>query len=410
MNRLVRKVFRRAARTRPALAITMLIDDVLARRALISRKREDCAVIVPTAGNGNIGDEALLESVLQNAGESRKVVLLASRESFPADLIRKYGAEVKVLDGLFGDGLSHVRAFRSFLTTISAASSLYVVGADVMDGGYSPREAVLRFSLLRAGETAGLRTTLTGFSWNGRASQSVISAVGKLRRTRLLTRDPLSYARFNAISSIRAVDASDIVFSLVSENAKSEGMTWAQRQRSIGRRVAIVNASGLLLANRNLPNAYVLAIESLLARDYAIVLLPHVVREGDSDIQALDQLYSLLPPSDRVHLIREKLIPSQVFALAQEASICITARMHLSIIALSKVVPCIVVETQGKVRGLLRLFDLEFALIDLDGTVADKLLSAIRTIEDNRTEISAAIESALPEVQRKSKLNFVELL
>ncbi len=86
------------------------------------------------------------------------------------------------------------------------------------------------------------------------------------------------------------------------------------------------------------------------------MLLPHVLRTTADDLSACRAVFDRVG-SDGVILVEEMLSPSAIRGLTRRASLTITGRMHLAIMSLAQGTPAITLATQGKVEGLMRLFD-----------------------------------------------------
>ncbi len=103
---------------------------------------------------------------------------------------------------------------------------------------------------------------------------------------------------------------------------------------------------GITLSN------YITLIEYILATTTMhIALIPHVVIEGNNDLEALKILFDKFKSSDRIHLIKD----NNCMVLKGYISQCrffVCARTHASIAAYSTNVPTIVVGYSTKAKGI----------------------------------------------------------
>ena len=152
----------------------------------------------------------------------------------------------------------------------------------------------------------------------------------------------------------------DTVFSLDARQDVPALNSWIKGRETCGRRIAILNISGLISKKIDLAEDYAEIIEYLISSNYSVLLLPHVIRAGDDDSEAIAALTNYWPETnENVHRVDYLLEPGQVKALVSQVDVVVTGRMHLAVIALSAGVPTITFGTQGKVEGLLALVNLE---------------------------------------------------
>lgn len=373
------------------------------------RTAEAGHVLLPTVGLGNIGDQAMFEAVLRNvSGPVTAVLQNVDSHTVPPDLAGR--VSTVVLPHLYQGRPDRVRHDRHRLIGLmSQHRSVGVIGADIMDGGYDPREATTRFAFLAAANRLGLDTRVYGFSWNGRPCGVVVDAVRATQpATRLYVRDPHSLSRLDSLVEAhgprwRTLLVTDTVFCLpVADERPEPGLLEAVGSE---RPVAIVNVSGLVMARADLLEDHVAVVQELLQLGCDVVLVPHVIRPGDDDSAACGEVFGRFVDEPRVRLVDERLTPRAVAWLAGRATVVFTGRMHLAILALSQGVPAVVLATQGKVSGLLELFALdELALEPISGfaeSAAPLLRHAVLSGEP-----TSRVREALPRARELSALNF----
>ncbi|MEZ0491223.1 oligosaccharide flippase family protein [Kineococcus sp. TBRC 1896] len=307
-------------------------------------------LVVAAPGAGNIGDQALLEAVLEG---SDLPVLLATSGATPT-LLAPLAERVELLDVphlVYGTGTAHRASVRRFGQALARASHVSLIGADVMDGRYSLPASVRRASTVTAAARAGVDTRVVGFSWSERPRTAARRELRRAARAgvRLLVRDPVSAERLAADGVSPVIPVADVVFS-----ARTRDDAAADRYAPEGARTALVNASGLIAKRADLLGDYEVVVRDLLARGLRVVLLPHVLRTGSDDLTACEALAERFSP-DEVTVVRELLTPAQVRGLAARATLVVTGRMHLAVMASMSAVPAVTLATQGKVEGLMRL-------------------------------------------------------
>lgn len=377
-----------------------------ARRRGASHDAGPLHVVLAAPGEGNIGDQALLEALLERT--SLPVLLcvpLGQRPSLPDHL----ASRVELLDAphlLYGSGEQHRTSVRIFGAALARATHLSVVGADVMDGGYSLPASVRRASFATAAARAGVDARVIGFSWKASPRPA---AVRELRRAgrcgvRLLARDPLSADRLERDGVRGVTRVADVVFA-----ARSVDTSAADRLLDrVAAPVALVNASGLIARGPDLTDDYAVLVRALRSRGLHVVLLPHVLRAGTDDLAACRRVAERLAPGE-AQLVEELLTPAQVRGLAQRAAVTVTGRMHLSVMSMMAGVPAVTLATQGKVEGLVQLFGVPELAVDPVGEFSARVVPLVDAALPADSPLRASVREALPRVEALAELNLVGL-
>ena len=364
-------------------------------------------LLIPTVGKGNIGDQAMLEAFLVNT--TWPVTLIVQHDDghlVPADAVGR--VRKVVIPELFTTRpWIRRRVRRRIAELISTHTTLSVVGADLMDGGYGSAESTIRFGMLCIGNEVGVPSRALGFSWNGVAPTEVQRALSFSQPSSLLClRDPHSFTRMHAEGSYNVVQTADTVFTLDRVVEYGGILPWLHAQ--VDRQVVIVNVSGILARNGVHPSEYVQIIRHLVERGCSVVLLPHVIRAGDDDLAACVGVAEGLGQDPRIYLVEDLLMPAQVAWLARQAAAVLTGRMHLSILSLNQGVPPAVLSTQGKVSGLMELFGIpEFTLEPRSGFAVHAIQALDRILDD--PSIRTRLLGVLPDVRELARLNFADL-
>lgn len=360
-------------------------------------------VLIGPPGGGNIGDQAMVEAFLERT-DGPVVVVGHEPGGLTVPPASAHRARVVTLPALvYGGGLGHLRDVLRLRRLLEGASSLSVVGADLMDGGYGYRGAS---ALARTAELArrrGLPSRVLGFSWNASPDPRARRALRRAARAgvQLMLRDPVSAARARADGLTGVTEAADTVFSATRIDVRSAAEVVGADQE-----YAVVNVSGLVHARRDLVDPFSTLVAHLRRRGLRVVLLPHVRRPGGDDVAVCRQVAAGFAGDDGVRLVDGIWLPEQVRGLVDGAHLVLTGRMHLAIMALSRGVPAVCLSTQGKVEGLMDLFGTGHLSVEPDGDLAARLVAVADEALDTRDELAARIAARSVQVKALSLKNF----
>ncbi|WP_025872324.1 polysaccharide pyruvyl transferase family protein [Methylobacillus glycogenes] len=397
IKKLLYKILGSAGIKAKAAAVINLLFGRVARST-----NDSVSILIPAPGGGNIGDQAMLESFLHNI-DGKKLII--KTQPIALDIPSHYAVNVEVIEmpGLiYGHLFRFLRDYVRLRKIMASASALYVVGADIMDGGYNKNASIMRSKIATYFARNNIPSRVFGFSWNGNPDAAALSAIRNAAANGVLlcARDPLSFQRLQdaGVPNIRLV--ADMVFA--NDNTKSAGIEDIL-QFCAGKQIALVNASGLIGKNIDQIDEYSKVINKLMDHNFNIVLLPHVIRHGANDLPICQALSGKYP---NAFLVNRLLEPDQVKRLAQEAKIVVTGRMHLSIMSLNQNVPSIVLSTQGKVDGLMQFFETEKLSINPEKGFSDLICSQIDFICSNRQYYQDLIRKNLLKVKELAAGNF----
>ncbi|MEU1971723.1 polysaccharide pyruvyl transferase family protein [Microbacterium sp. NPDC019599] len=352
------------------------------RRALVAAAPVPGAshhVLIAPPGAGNIGDQAMVEAFVA-AADRPVIVVTRNPDDFvlPEDL--SGNVRLAALPNLlYGDGAGHYADVRELGALLNGAATVSIVGADIMDGVYVLRPSLRRASLAEAAASRGFDTTVVGFSWNGAAPRPAWAALRRAGASgvRLMLRDPASAARVRDAGIEGVVETADIVFT------DDRILRPSSPLRDLPRPYALVNASGLIARKVDQVPEYAAVADWLRARGLHVVLLPHVVRSSADDLAACRAVFEATGPQG-VTLVEETLAPSVIRALAADASLAITGRMHLAVMSLSRGTPAITLASQGKVEGLMRLFEWPELCVTPRAGMSETIVSVAETALDGQ--------------------------
>jgi polysaccharide pyruvyl transferase WcaK-like protein len=104
--------------------------------------------------------------------------------------------------------------------------------------------------------------------------------------------------------------------------------------------------------------------------------------------------------------VQHILPPAAIRGLTARATIVITGRMHLAIMALYHGVPAITLGTQGKVEGLMQMLDASFLCVEPNAGFGERVTAVALESLRRRAELSAQIAARVALIRERSRLNF----
>lgn len=385
------------------------------------------ALVLPAAGPGSLGDEAMLMAsgqVMRAHGIDQLTILSYGKD--------EAWSPVGEFDDVISIGHRYSSAFwqscQQVLEALASVTHLLIQGADVMDGYYSPYESFRRATYARMAVAAGIRTTIGGFSFNDHPHPRSVRILDALPTSvRLVARDPISRQRLSARLGRPVHAGADMAFLLEPAADGPEigrHRAWIDGERAQGRRVLGVNANYLVAPGQgardpgaDLAAAYAAGLSPLLTADSpaSFLLIPHDHRAMAgryTDLDLLEALAARLPDtaSPHVRLVRERLDAAEVKNLAGRIDAVVSGRMHLVIAALGQGVPAAGVTYQGKFEGLYELFELDGLCLPPSDLLGGKLTEFALGLLNGQARHRETIMAHLPRVRELAWVNFANLL
>jgi len=372
-----------------------------------------CPAPVPEA---NRGDQALLavamEGLLRTNPRRIDVVATSWR---PIESV-KSTSKVRIRTDLhlaFGTQRA-LREQIAYLRLLRGAKSLVLIGADVLDEGYSVSRSEASLYSLELAAKLGVATRVVSFSINGSSSPALDERLRRVgRHTRLFVRDPVTYRRLAAAGVGNIVQAGDLAYLL--EPAPVDAISDDLRpfiEQHQGRLIGL-NLTAVVLGQYGEEETRLAnlakACAKLAAEDgMRFLLIPHDEPEG------VDYLRSFLSRLEAIAPGAAKLVEPlpHVAALKRLAGCCrhlFTCRLHLGIGALGMCTPLTGFPYQGKFEGQFELFGLSS-----DGLIgpssfpdsANGLAELMRHRIEQSDELSDQIKTKLPSVRELALRNF----
>ncbi|WP_170206083.1 polysaccharide pyruvyl transferase family protein [Klugiella xanthotipulae] len=371
--------------------------------------RSGYTLVLSPAGDGNIGDHAVLNSFIAHTPGDIHVVLFAARSLVHPHLGGDDAQRVSVSverHVVMSPPLFRIRSIWRFSRLLRGASSFHIHGTDTMDGGHIAA-SLARLSLCNLARRAGVPTAVLGFSWRPDVPRVVADAcVGISGHSTLYPRDPQGFRRLEALGAQNLTQAADVAFAHQKSVRPSGPLgDWLDECERTATPFIVLNISGLIARGIDQRPEYRRIVEQVQSLGLSILYLPHVIRPGDSDLEPCVELFEECG-RPRDYLQRMLLSPEQVQYLAVRAEFSISGRMHLSILSLNNGTPAITLATAGKVEGLCELFRLpELTVQPVPGfgeAVAHRAVELTR----GRAEVRSRIAQGLPSVRAQSLRNF----
>ncbi|MEO8751684.1 MAG: polysaccharide pyruvyl transferase family protein [Casimicrobiaceae bacterium] len=377
-------------------------------------------LLIPPAAPGSLGDEAM---VVATVGAMRTrfagrigIVRYRRTTDFPVQVDSTFD-----LSRYFEQGGARGEELR-LLWTLLGYSNVALLGADVLDGFYSDDAVRLRLRLVAVAARAGAQTSVLGFSCNERPTPRAEALIRALPASvRLFARDALSQARLSAIAASAVERAADTAFLLQPDKANPQVQALAHWAAGVHRskgRVLGVNLSAVAMEEAGLsPDAALAvaheALERLLAARPAtrLVLVPHDMRGGDSDVDMLRRLaLRLAAIQPDMRMLELPLPASAIKAACASMDLVWTGRMHLAIAAIGQGTPAVAHEYQGKFAGLFTDTKLEALLFPRDrlptgAAIADLLIESLDRCEALHDSIMERLPALTALAQRNIDAN-----
>lgn len=373
-------------------------------------------IVPPDLGSpaGSLGDDAMISAAVESAkryNPNMEIDLLAWAQESHGTISRNLPLAEIEKRSKFASAFFNLLERRRYDATL-------IVGADIMDGYYSPADAAMRIAAADLTARTGASAVFLGFSFNDRPAPELAEMFANLHsNVQINLRDPTSLGRFEGFSGTRGQLVADAAFCLKPGASDNVAEDWVNAQRNAGRKVIGFNLHPLLFKNATATHiAQIISrgSEALLnvtaERDASWLILPHDYRSGVGDEVCLRPIFDRVRDrlGNRVHYLEGKHSSAALKAVSGTLDGVFSARMHLAIASLGMGVPTSCVTYQGKFDGLYQHFTLPSDLlvstaIFEEGDALEKLLL---NFIDRLDSLKLVVEKNLPGVLEKSRRNF----
>ncbi|MDB4731694.1 polysaccharide pyruvyl transferase family protein [bacterium] len=369
-----------------------------------------CLAPVP---EDNRGDQALTIATveeLKKRGADRIVLVATSQHPIEAYSDSESLKIRKNVHFVFSTDRCFKERLRWILLLIKAKKVL-LIGADVLDEGYSSSRSLASFWAIGIAGRIGVASRVIGFSVNGVPSPRLRDRILELKNTKLFVRDPVSFRRMSKADIPNVELAGDLAFLLEPAEWKDVPATVVQFVERHENRVIGINLTEGVFGESPSQNLTTLskALQLLAERDgFRFLLIPH---ENQGGIEYLAQFQLELDQEQKGICEFVSPLPSakQLKAIAGQCVHIFTCRLHLGIATLGMARPVTCFPYQGKFEGQFEHMKLSSdGLIDLaDFPIEpEELYGVLLSRIEQSDEISAAIKQRLPEIKKLALKNF----
>jgi len=344
-------------------------------------------LIYPPASPGSLGDEAMeLAFLCHKYGKmNQKYGLIALSKN---DNWNHLPNITKIIP--YASLQGSIIELLKFFYNLSSFDKIYIIGADIMDGGYSKKVALDRLKLATIASKMGLQTAIVNFSVNNNVPEEIIEAFVKLpQKVRLVCRDSVSQQRLSLLTGRIPELSADVAFLLkpaLESPLVLSVFDWICKERSQGRTIIGVNINPQVLGKNiseikiyQLIDSYSITINNLMKGkdNYSIVFLPHDFRGLNNDLTLTQLIVKQLPKDLLMHCILPNIPynPREIKAICTRLEFIFTGRMHLAILGLGVGVPVACIGYQGKFEGLFKHYKLESQVISSESALNSEQLS-----------------------------------
>ena len=376
----------------------------------------------PWSFSGSKGDEAMIQAIMDQLRTENSTIQFGTitATNSASNAAKMMGI---MPDQVWDDGLTAIiRSMQEF-----NPDAVAIIGADCMDGYYSPYTTIKLIAIADIAARIGYKTTITGFSFNKNPIKQLRSAFNALSpKLKINVRDPISYYRFKKFSNVQCELVTDAAFMLNPATSSTNidlAKNWAQKNRANGNTVLGFNIHPMLIKNatksqiNELINEATNTLERALSsksHPLACALISHDYRGDDGDDRCLQEIYDNLKCtySDRIFYRTSKLTAAELKAMAGLMDILITGRMHLAIAALGMCVPVAVITYQDKFQGLLEHFSFPDNLHINPSQISDngELDTLLDYLIKNKADLKSNIQKQLSRVKNLSEKNISNIL
>jgi polysaccharide pyruvyl transferase WcaK-like protein len=393
-------------RTRALLALVEAsIRTTTAARALTRKARTATAILAP-APPGSVGDHAMV-GVLCAEVQGPKLLISLAAALDPLEVMPETDV---VLAGRFFTGSvwsASVAALRVG-RALGRARSLLVIGADVMDGAYSPWRSEVRSLLAGVAQRCGRSASIVNTSWNVAPAPRAVAALRKNPGVAIAARDPLSAQRLRAIGATNVRESADLAFCYDRESAPDGPLgDWLEQQGTAGRRIVVVNLNPSVADPDRLVALVSPSCRWLVEEGYSLLFVSHDRRNaGTGDLAALQRLGEAVPAGEHAFSWQAPSADA-VRGLMKFVEFVISCRMHLIILAAGAAIPSIGFEYQGKMAGLFaEHLQMPDQVLDPAMLGADAVLTTVRAVAADRDRLSQLLAERLPGLRAQARRNW----
>ncbi len=365
---------------------------------------------------GSLGDDAMISATVTAARRHHAEVQIdVLCYAFAVETVRSQGFTPVPIEAKSKFPSEIAQLFRN-----TAYDALFLLGADIVDGHYSPETSMRLLITADLAEKSGVPATILGCSFNDKPALVLAEFFRNLdRNVSLNLRDTVSLDRLTSFASVNAHLVADSAFTLMPTQGDAETISWIQRCRNQGHQVIGVNVHHMLFKEcdaqeiRQKMLTFAATLQGLSeTRPISWLLVPHDYRGVNKDEASLQLVMDALQDTDvSTFLLKGQHKASDLKDIAGHLDGVITGRMHLAVAALGMGVPVVCFTYQGKFEGLFNHFDLPKDLL-LDPESFDDqaaLSKSLGTFVDTLPALFQQVNARRPQVLKLAEQNFSRL-
>jgi polysaccharide pyruvyl transferase WcaK-like protein len=372
-------------------------------------------VIVPQTYPGSIGDAAMITGAISRIRtlypDAR--IRLFSTDKWGTYLDKQPDFYLEVDNFYF---FGSTREEIKIILKLAKVKSIFMIGADVLDGHYNPRSICARLSVLDTAANLGIPAVVLASSYNKDPETTTKNTLISMHPSiKIFGRDPESFERMKATLKRPIAFAGDLAFQVEANDtglSGSQSLAWIKRQREAGKLILGVNINYLQIDKKpELFQPYVELVSTLAKQNVAFVLVPHDFRGKTHDLYWSQRLRdSISSDAQALTLIAEEKTPGRVKALMRHLDGLVSGRMHAIILAAGVDTPAVALTYQNKFEGMYKLLGLQDKnlLIDPELCVShpERMQELTLAMLANRASYQEIIRHNFPAIRRLSERQF----
>jgi polysaccharide pyruvyl transferase WcaK-like protein len=387
----------------------------------VAGRTRHVAILTPSTV-GNLGDEAMVSSVVSQlrAIDPKLEITLITHEPTDAPYYHHLKVHTVHISGYFAR-VANGGACARLGELMTKATDFIMLGADVIDGRYNESRSFRRLYMARQAHQAGLNVFVLGFSFSDKATLRIRAYMSKeCTGFTYVCRDPLSAQRVSDIVGKPVGQGADLAFMVpIPDDPMTDAATEANVQidawRTEDRPVVVFNANplGLMAAMPDIDlsaaaQAYATCIDAVSKRTgCAVLMLTHDNRPGPhSDADFMTQVREKMDATVPCHFEPRTMRAMDVKMLCRRVDLTVTGRMHLGIASLGAGTATMILDFQGKVQGLFRLFGMPEMALNVEDVLEPEVFSNLVTEKlADHANIAQRVQGNLDKIHELSRVN-----
>ncbi len=343
----------------------------------------------------NVGDRALTTGSTFGIGPSKTFLLSRDEYAISSEL----AAEVRIDKALdLASGSKFKEKFKTIVDAASVCDSLYMIGADMMDGKYNPDASMRRWRIAEWFAKNVGPSAVVSMSWNTNPHPLSVTAIKRASAAgvKIFTRDALSQERLLEIG-VKSILTSDVSFVTTElREPNLEIQNWLKSEK----RTVIVTVSDWVVNNSAIFELLKSSLNSINA-NFQFLFVPMVSDGQSRDLEACVKL------ADEVGgwVLPELLRPEELRWIAKESAFGISARMHCCLLGFAAGLPAIGIEYQGKFKGTFDMLGQARFAIE-PAAFTEKFPQAFAELLSNHGELRNEISIQIPAISETAQSTF----